>query len=62
MLRFAIAALFALLLGPALAQAQKVVPQSPEEVHLSFAPVVKKVRPAVVNVYASRVEETAKNP
>ena len=62
MLRLAIAAAFALLLGPALAQGQSVAPQSPGEVHLSFAPVVKRARPAVVNVYASRVEEAAKNP
>jgi Do/DeqQ family serine protease len=42
--------------------AEKTVPQSPGEVRLSFAPVVKKVRPAVVNVYASRVETMARNP
>jgi Do/DeqQ family serine protease len=40
----------------------KIVPQSPAEVHLSFAPVVKKVRPAVVNVYASRIETRPQNP
>jgi Do/DeqQ family serine protease len=63
LLRFAIAAVLALLAGPALAQAsQKVVPQSPGEVHLSFAPVVKRAQPAVVNVYASRVETRASNP
>ncbi|WP_158818217.1 DegQ family serine endoprotease [Methylocapsa sp. S129] len=45
-----------------MADAQKVVPQSPGEVHLSFAPVVKKAQPAVVNVYASRVETRASNP
>jgi Do/DeqQ family serine protease len=47
--------------APALA-ADKIVPQSPAEVHLSFAPVVKKVRPAVVNVYASRIETRPQNP
>jgi Do/DeqQ family serine protease len=62
LLRFAIVAVFAFLCGPALAQGEKTVPQSPGEVHLSFAPVVKKARPAVVNVYASRVEETTRNP
>ena len=63
MLRFAIAAILALLLSPLLAQgAEKVVPQSPGEVHLSFAPVVKKAQPAVVNVYASRVEQRPQNP
>jgi Do/DeqQ family serine protease len=62
LLRFAIVAVLALLCGPALAQGEKTVPQSPGEVHLSFAPVVRKARPAVVNVYASRVEETSRNP
>ncbi|WP_417688786.1 DegQ family serine endoprotease [Roseibium sp.] len=32
----------------------RVVPQSAQEVKLSFAPIVKDVSPAVVNVYASR--------
>ena len=45
-----------------MAQAPKVAPKSPGEVHLSFAPVVKKAQPAVVNVYASRVETGAQNP
>jgi len=62
LLRFAIAAVLALLAAPALAQVEKVVPQSPGEVHLSFAPVVKKAQPAVVNVYASRIETRAQNP
>ncbi|KZL21166.1 putative periplasmic serine endoprotease DegP-like precursor [Pseudovibrio axinellae] len=34
--------------------AEKTVPTSQGEISLSFAPVVKKVSPAVVNVYASR--------
>jgi Do/DeqQ family serine protease len=63
LLRIAIAVFLAFVAGPALAQAsQRIVPQSPGEVHLSFAPVVKKVQPAVVNVYASRVEERPQNP
>jgi Do/DeqQ family serine protease len=38
-----------------LAQVQpKRVPQSQAEVQLSYAPIVKRVAPAVVNVYASR--------
>src|SRR5688572_3095744 len=42
---------------PAEAAAPAVVPQSREEIRYSFAPVVKRVAPAVVNVYAtSRVE------
>jgi Do/DeqQ family serine protease len=61
-------ALVALLGLPALqaaAQAEtieKVVPQDAIQLHLSFAPVVKKARPAVVNVYASRVETMPRNP
>src|ERR1700733_7424826 len=55
-------AVLALLFAPAMADAPKLVPQSPGEVHLSFAPVVKKAQPAVVNVYASRVERRASNP
>jgi Do/DeqQ family serine protease len=37
------------------------VPSSPAELQLSFAPVVKRVTPAVVNVYAARVIEN-RNP
>jgi len=60
---FAIVALAGLVGSSSTASAaDKVVPQSPAEVHLSFAPVVKKVRPAVVNVYASRTETRPQNP
>jgi Do/DeqQ family serine protease len=38
------------------------VPQSAAEVKLSFAPVVKAVTPAVVNVYATHVEKAQANP
>ncbi|MET4806288.1 DegQ family serine endoprotease [Limibacillus sp. MBR-115] len=40
--------------GPASALAQQV-PSSQEEIQLSFAPVVKKAAPAVVNIFTSRV-------
>ena len=40
----------------------RTVPQSSAEVSLSFAPVVKKAAPAVVNVYASRTEKVQRNP
>ncbi len=63
MFRSAIFALAILALTPLSAfAAEKIVPQSPAEVRLSFAPVVKKVRPAVVNVYASRIETRPQNP
>jgi Do/DeqQ family serine protease len=51
-----------LLLTVAARAEERVVPTSPAEVHLSFAPVVAKVRPSVVNVYASRVETMPRNP
>jgi Do/DeqQ family serine protease len=60
--RLAAAFVVALLAHPVAAQAENAVPQSPQVVHLSFAPIVKKVRPAVVNVYASRVEQAVRNP
>ncbi|HTW34752.1 MAG TPA: Do family serine endopeptidase [Rhizomicrobium sp.] len=60
-MRHILAAVFvvAALAGPAVA-AQ--VPQSPVQVQLTFAPVVKRVAPAVVNVYSRSVVETAMNP
>ena len=63
MLRIALAALVCLVCAAAEAQTtEKTVPQSATEMRLSFAPIVKKVQPAVVNVYASRVETMARNP
>jgi len=45
------------LLGPAAVGAQtRTPPESRREVQLSFAPVVKRVAPGVVNVYGARVE------
>jgi Do/DeqQ family serine protease len=44
------------------AKAERAVPQSRAEALLSFAPVVKKATPAVVNVFASRVEQRPINP
>ena len=63
MIRLAFALVFALLGASAFADTvQRAAPQSPAQVRLSFAPVVKKVAPAVVNVYASRVETMPRNP
>jgi len=44
----------AVLAMPALAQDRKV-PSSAAELRLSFAPIVQRVQPAVVNVYAAKV-------
>jgi len=38
-------------------QVERVVPQSTTQIQLSFAPVVERVAPAVVNVYATRVTQ-----
>ena len=63
MIRTALVFALAFVWGVAFAEtAPKVLPQSPNQVRLSFAPVVKKVAPAVVNVYASRVETAPRNP
>src|SRR5690349_21575886 len=53
--------LLALGLAPAGAQDGRVVPSSPAQLTLSFAPVVKRVAPAVVNVYAAKIVEN-RNP
>ncbi|SDG79562.1 Do family serine endopeptidase [Pelagibacterium luteolum] len=39
------------------AQTERQVPQSQEQVQLSYSPIVREVAPAVVNVYATRVEQ-----
>jgi len=60
--RFApLALLLALGSLPAAAQDGRVVPSSPAQLTLSFAPVVKRVAPAVVNVYAAKIVEN-RNP
>jgi len=50
-----------LLGGPALGQVRQV-PESRQEISLSFAGVVKKSAGAVVNVYGARVEKQPRNP
>jgi len=46
--------LTALAAAPAAAQQQRVVPESAAAMKQSFAPVVKRAAPAVINVYVSR--------
>ena len=41
---------------------QRVAPVDRAAVQQSFSPVVKRVAPGVVNVYASRIERQARNP
>jgi Do/DeqQ family serine protease len=45
----------------AAAQETRAVPTSPAQLTLSYAPVVKRVAPAVVNVYAAKIVEN-RNP
>jgi Do/DeqQ family serine protease len=47
---------------PAMAQGQRVAPASPAEVRLSYAPIVARVAPAVVNVYAARTADNRNQP
>ncbi len=55
--------LLTLLAWTALAAAQtRAVPESREQVLLSFAPVVKRAAPAVVNVTTKRVQRAAPSP
>ena len=63
-LRSLVVVVLATLAGFAPSQAQQAaqVPSSIAQVKLSFAPLVKKVQPSVVNVYASRVEQVSRNP
>jgi Do/DeqQ family serine protease len=41
-------------LGPAATAQERRLPSSPNEVRLSYAPIVQQVAPAVVNVYAAK--------
>ncbi|MFT4099328.1 MAG: DegQ family serine endoprotease [Rhodoblastus sp.] len=64
-IRAGLAALLALgLVTGASAQSavERVAPQTRAEALLSFSATVKKAAPAVVNVYASRTEQTPRNP
>ena len=55
------AALALVLAGPVQAQTQ-AVPTSREQVRLTFAPVVRQVAPAVVNIYTKRVVHAEVSP
>jgi Do/DeqQ family serine protease len=49
--------IMAITFGAACLRAETALPQSRAEVQLSFAPIVKRTSPAVVNVYAKRIEK-----
>ena len=44
------------------AQAIRIVPESREEIRLSFAPLVKQAAPAVVNIYTRKLVQTRSSP
>jgi len=56
-----LAALVALA-APAIAEEWRIVPDSATQIQYSFAPIVKRVAPAVVNVYASRMVAQSLSP
>ena len=53
-----VAAMLAQSAGAQESQVQRQVPTSASQLQLSFAPIVKRVAPAVVNVYAQHVVQT----
>src|SRR5215469_4872738 len=61
-MRLLVAVMFSLAAVASASAADRVLPQSPAQIQLSFAPVVSKVTPAVVNVYARRVIRQPINP
>jgi len=62
-MRYLFALLFSLLaLGSPCCLAQPVVPQSKAQISLSFAPLVKQVTPAVVNIYTQRLVRQRVSP
>lgn len=56
-----VVALLALALMPVMAQAQRL-PETRTEIELTFAPLVKEVSPAVVNVYTQKTVKTGATP
>jgi Do/DeqQ family serine protease len=44
--------------APSAPAQEATIPESAEQIRLSFAPIVKKVAPAVVNIYTRRVVQT----
>lgn len=57
-----VALLATLLAVPAFAEPPRAVPSSMSQVQLTFAPIVKRIAPAVVNVYARSVVQAPMNP
>ena len=52
----------ALFAAPAVAEPARAVPSSAPQVQLTFAPIVKRIAPAVVNVYARSIVQAPMSP
>src|SRR5471032_2502019 len=59
---FSLALVLATLTTPAFAEPPRVVPSSMPQVQLTFAPIVRRIAPAVVNVYARAVVQAPMSP
>jgi len=55
-------AAFCIMVGASAFAQDRMVPQSEEQLTLSYAPVVKKTSPAVVNIYTKRVVQKGVSP
>ena len=64
MARRTLASLFLILLAlaPVPSLAERAVPANKQQIQLSFAPIVRKVAPAVVNIYTKRVVQERVSP
>lgn len=63
LLSAALVALVCLLLGPVLTPAHaQLLPESREDIQMSFAPLVRRASPAVVNVYSERLVRQSASP
>ena len=60
--RFVTALVVMLSFAVPLAAQTRAVPETRAQLTLSYAPIVKKAQPSVVNVYASRIERRPSNP
>jgi Do/DeqQ family serine protease len=61
LIRNSVVLLLSLLAASPIAAQDRRVPQSPAELRLSYAPIVQRVQPAVVNVYAAKMVQN-RNP
>lgn len=61
-LKFGIAVFLAFTIVTPVIAAEKRLPKSQREIQLSYAPLVKRAAPAVVNIYTKRVVQSRRSP